>query len=515
MSVEFDKIRLEKIARMREENINPYPDQFTPTHSLAEGPLLAEGTKGVAVCGRVVAIRDMGNLVFGKLQDVGGQFQFIFEKKTITPELLKWIKKNIDLGDHIGVNGYIFITQRGEVSLMCEALTLLSKGLLPLPEKWHGLQETELCYRKRYLDLVANPDTRKRFEVCIRANRSLRGFLEKNGFVETLTPAMGPVASGALATPFVSHHNALGVDVYLRIAPETYLKRLLVGGFTKVYEFARCFRNEGVSAEHLQDFVMIEAYAAYWNYKDNMRFIRDMITTAVHEALGSSKVSFRGATYDLDTDWVTVTFRDVVLDGCGIDIDKYSTAPELFSAIREKSIDLEHPDLKSLGRGNLIDLLYKRVARPKLLAPTFLTEHPIDLSPLARRNSERPEVSDRFQLLIGGMELVNGYTELADPVDQQERFEEQLSLRDKGDVEALAPEYDFVEALGYGMPPASGWGMSIERFHMLITDSDNIKDVVLFPLMRPEAVGSASRDETEAQEAEEESGGCDTGRLPQ
>jgi lysyl-tRNA synthetase class 2 len=486
MTMEFDKVRLEKMARMRDEGVNPYPDRFMPSHSLKEAPDLAEGTKEVALCGRIVALRDIGNLVFGKMQDVEGQFQFILEKKTIGPERLKWAKKNLDLGDHIGVKGHIFITKRGEISIMSEEFELLSKGLLPLPEKWHGLQEVELCYRKRYLDLVANPDTRARFLTCIKANRALRRFMEDKGFVETLTPAMASVASGALATPFVSHHNALGVEVFMRIAPETYLKRLLVGGFNKVYEFARCFRNEGVSPEHVQDFTMIEAYAAYWNYRDTMAFIREMIIYAITEALGAPRLEFRGRTIDLETDWRTVTFREVVQEACGLDIDAYPEAADLLAAIQEKKIDLEHENPSSLGRGNLIDLLYKRTARPKLTDPTFLIEHPVDLSPLARKNDERPEVSDRFQLLVGGLELVNGYTELADPVDQLKRFEEQAALRGKGDKEAMAPEFEFVEALAYSMPPASGWGMGLERFHMLITDSENIRDVVLFPLMRPE-----------------------------
>ncbi|MHC4943051.1 MAG: lysine--tRNA ligase [Planctomycetota bacterium] len=486
MTIEFDKVRLEKMARMRDEGINPYPDRFSTTHSLKEAPDLPEGTKDVAVCGRIVALRDIGNLLFGKLQDVEGQFQFILEKKTIGPERLKWAKKNLDLGDHLGVKGYIFITKRGEISIMSEEFVLLSKGLLPLPEKWHGLQEVELCYRKRYLDLVANPATRERFMTCIKANKALRRFLEGRGFVETLTPAMASVASGALATPFVSHHNALGVEVFMRIAPETYLKRLLVGGFNKVYEFARCFRNEGVSPEHVQDFTMIEAYAAYWNYHDNMEFIREMLIESITEALGAPRFEFRGKTIDLETDWRTLTFREVVLEGCGLDIEEYPEAEGLLSAVKERKIDLEHDDPASLGRGNLIDLLYKRTARPKLTDPTYLIEHPIDLSPLARKNEERPGVSDRFQLLVGGLELVNGYTELADPVDQLKRFEEQAALRGKGDEEAMAPEFEFVEALGYSMPPASGWGMGLERFHMLITDSENIRDVVLFPLMRPE-----------------------------
>jgi lysyl-tRNA synthetase class 2 len=286
----------------------------------------------------------------------------------------------------------------------------------------------------------------------------------------------------------------------MRIAPETYLKRLLVGGFTKVYEFARCFRNEGISPEHVQDFTMIEAYAAYWNYMDNQKFIREMVIHAVREALGTTEITIGENTFDLDAEWPTVTFREVIQKSCDLDINDYPEAPELLAAIKEKSIDLDHPEPATLGRGNLIDLLYKRTARDKIIEPTFLIEHPVDLSPLARKNDENPEVTDRFQLVIAGSELVNGYTELADPIDQQQRFEEQAALRGKGDKEAMAPEADFVEALGYGMPPASGWGLGLERFHMFLTNVENIRDVILFPLMRPEGEGGAEASQEEAEE---------------
>jgi len=495
MTVEFDPVRVEKLNTLRADNINPYPDTYAPTHTLGAVSELEEGTAGVAICGRVVAFRNMGNLIFARLQESHGQFQVIFEKKTIGPDRIKWVKKTIDVGDHIGVKGDIFRTRRGELSVMIEEVTLLSKGLLPLPEKWHGLQQIELCQRKRYLDLTSNSETRERFTRCINATRALRGFLEENEFVETYTPAMSPVASGALATPFAAHHNALDIEVFFRIAPETYLKRLLVGGFTRVYEFARCFRNEGISPQHMQDFVMIEAYAAYWNFRDNMRFTREMIINAVKAALGHARLNLGGEEYDLEEPWTEITFREVIKRDCGIDIDDHESADSLLSAVREKKIDLDVEAPEKLGRGNLIDLLYKRVSRPKINAPTFLIEHPVDVSPLARRNEERPHVVDRYQILMGGVELVNGYTELSDPLDQQERFVEQQALRDKGDAEAMAPEFDFVEALGYGMPPASGWGMSVERFHMLLCGTDNIRDVVFFPLMRPEQAESVSDSE--------------------
>ncbi len=485
MPVEFDPVRVEKLSQLRSDGINPYPDRFEPTHALKEAPELAEGTENVSLCGRLIAVRDIGNLVFARLHDLEGQFQIVFEKKTIGKDTITWVKKCVDIGDHLGVTGSIFRTKRGELSVMVHEVKLLSKGLLPLPEKWHGLQQVELCQRKRYLDLIANSETRERFMTCIRASRELRRFLEDSGFVETITPAISPVASGALATPFSAHHNALGMDVFFRIAPETYLKRLLVGGFTKVYEFARCFRNEGVSPEHLQDFTMIEAYAAYWNYRDSMKLTRDMIISAVAAARGTTRIEIRGEEYDLEEEWPEVSFREVLLKDSGIDIDLHDSAESLLAAVKEKKIDLDVEKPENLGRGNLVDLLYKRVSRPGIKRPTFLVEHPADASPLARRSEKRPDLVDRFQILICGVELVNGYTELADPVDQQDRFIQQQALREKGDEEAMAPEFDFVEALGYGMPPASGWGMSIERFQMLLCDTDNIRDVVFFPLLRP------------------------------
>ena len=486
MAVEFDPVRLEKLNRLRELGVNAYPDRFESTQTLAEVADLDEGTEDVRICGRIIALRDIGKLIFGRLADMNGQFQIMFEKETIGPDRLKWIKKFIDVGDHVGVEGYVFRTKRGELSVMARSVELLSKGLLPLPEKWHGLQHVELCQRKRYLDLVANAETRERFRKCIGATRALRRFLEDADFVETVTPAMSTVASGALATPFTARHNALDMDIFFRIAPETYLKRLLVGGFTKVYEFALCFRNEGISPQHLQDFVMIEAYAAYWNFRDNMRFTRDMIIAGVKAATGTARMTLGGTEYDLEEEWPVVTFRDVILGDCGVDIDEHDDAAGLLAAIGAKRIDLEMEKPELLGRGNLIDLLYKRVSRPKIVAPTFLIEHPADVSPLARSNEERPGVVDRYQIIMGGIELVNGYSELSDPLDQQGRFIQQQALRDGGDAEAMAPEFDFVEALGYGMPPASGWGMSVERFHMLLCNTDNIRDVVFFPLMRPE-----------------------------
>ena len=314
--------------------------------------------------------------------------------------------------------------------------------------------------------------------------REMRNFLEGEGFIEAETASLQPNPSGALAKPFKTHHNALDIDLYLRIAPETYLKRLVVGGFHHVFEFARCYRNEGISPNHLQEFTMVEGYSAYWNYKDNMDLMKRLFQTVFHKTLGTTKIKLGETEVDFGGDWSTVTFRDLILTDSGIDIEKFKTASELLSAIKDKRIDLgdDHPE--KLGRGNLIDLLYKKVSRPKMVGPTFLTEHPIDLSPLARANDSRPDLTDRFQLVVNGVEIVNAYSELVDPIEQMKRLEDQAKLNAGGDEDAMVKDDDYILSMEYGMPPISGWGIGIDRLVQFVTNSENIKDCVLFPLTR-------------------------------
>jgi lysyl-tRNA synthetase, class II len=477
-------VRVSKLARLRELGINPYPERFERTHSLAEARDLPPGTEGVRICGRVMTFRVMGKLSFVTLQDQSGRCQIAVSQDDVGEAFYKEVwKKLVDIGDFVGVEGGHFVTKTGEPTIKAKKASFLGKTLRPLPEKWHGLSDQETRYRKRYLDLLMNRDATERFLFRSRLVKTLRAYLESNAFLEIDTPVLSPKASGAAAKPFVSKHRALGIDVFLRIAPETYLKRAVVGGLERVFEFARCFRNEGMDPSHLQDFTMLEWYAAYWNFEDNMRFTQALIQHAVQETTGSLKATLRGKEIDFSGDWPRVTFRELILKDAGIDVEAFATAELLRAEIKRVGIELE--DVDDLGRGNLIDQLYKKVSRPKLDGPVFLTEHPIDLSPLARRNDDRPAVTDRFQLVVRGWEIVNAYSELVDPIDQRARFEDQARLKASGDEEAMDMDEDYLLAMEHGMPPMSGFGMGIDRLVCLLTDQENLRDVVLFPLMRP------------------------------
>ena len=478
------EVRLQKLAKLRELGINPYPERFERTHSMADAQKLLPGAPGVRICGRVMTFRVMGKLSFVTLQDQSGRCQIAVAQDEVGESFYKEVwKKLIDIGDFVGVEGEHFITKTGEPTIRAKKVVYLGKTLRPLPEKWHGVSDQETRYRKRYLDLLMNRETTERFLFRSRLVKVMREFLERHDFLEIDTPVLSPKASGAAARPFTAKHNALGIDVFLRIAPETYLKRAVVGGLERVYEFARCFRNEGMDPSHLQDFTMLEWYAAYWNYEDSMRFTQELLQHCVQATLGTLQVELRGKPIDFSGEWPRVTFRELIRKDAGIDIEEFPTAEALRAEIARKGLELE--DVDDLGRGNLIDQLYKKVSRPKLDGPVFLTEHPIDLSPLARRNDAQSSLTDRFQLVVRGWEVVNAYSELVDPIDQRARFEEQASLKAGGDDEAMDMDEDYLLAMEHGMPPISGFGMGIDRLCCLLTNQDNLRDVVLFPLMRP------------------------------
>lgn len=477
--------RIELINQLREEGINPYPDRFERTHRPSEVQELEEGTTGVRTAGRVIAIRKMGKLSFAHLQDVDGKIQVAFAANDLGKARYDFFKKNIDIGDFLGVEGEIFHTKTGEKTIKIASFALLAKALHTLPEKWHGLADLESCYRQRYLDLIMNEASRQRFRLRAQIIREIRTFLEESDFVEVETPILQSKPSGALAKPFITHHNAMDIDVYMRIAPETYLKRLIVGGFDRIYEFARCFRNEGISTAHLQEFLMLEYYAAYWNYADNMDFTERMLTRVVERAIGGLRFTYQGQEVDFSPPWPRKTMRELVLEYAGIDIDAARDRESLLQAMKEKEIVLHDVEVDALGWGALVDALYKKTCRPNLIAPVFLTAHPKELSPLARANDENPEVTDRFQLVTAGLEIVNAYSELVDPVDQRERMSAQQALREAGDDEAMPFDEDYIRCMEYGMPPISGWGMGIDRFVALLSDEENIKNTVFFPLMRP------------------------------
>lgn len=482
---EQEIVRREKIKNIA--NVcNPYPERYELTHSLKEASTLADETKNVRVAGRIVFMRKMGKMSFIKIRDVESDLQLSIKIDLVGEEKYQFFKESFDLGDFIGAQGEIFTTHTGEKTLRVADFTFLGKALKPLPEKFHGLTDPELCYRHRYVDLIMNEDTKKRFLTRIKFVRELRNYLDNLGYYEIETPILNNKASGAVARPFVAHHNALDLDVYLRIAPETYMKRAVVGGFNKVYEIARCFRNEGMDATHLQDFTMIEAYQAYYNYEDNMKLIQNMLQTIIEKLFGTLTVQLGDKMVDLSGNWPKVSFRELIIKYANIDINEYNTKEKLLNKIKEEKIELEsETPIENLGYGNLVDYLYKKVARPHMINPVYLTEHPISLSPLARANDENNEITDRFQLVINGAEIVNGFSELVDPIEQEKRLLEQARLKENGDEEAMEMDHDYIDAMEYGMPPISGWGMGIDRLIQLLTNSDNIKDVVMFPLMRP------------------------------
>ncbi len=481
---------LEEARRRKLEYVsmvtNPYPERFERTHELMDARLLEDGTRNVKVAGRILLLRRIGKLSFVTLADIQGRIQVAVKRDVIGEEAYEFFKKGFDIGDFMGVEGEIFTTQTGEKTLRADTLTFLGKALKPLPEKFHGISDTDLCFRQRYLDLIMNEETRQRFLIKFNFMREVRRYLEDHHYLEIETPVLIDKPSGATARPFLSHHNALNMEVYLRIAPETYLKRAIVGGFTKVFEFARCFRNEGIDTTHLQDFTMLEGYCAYMNYKDNMSFLQGMLSHVVTKLYGKSQLTIGDHRIDFDGEWPIVSFRNLLLQDCGIDINLHKDAESLLNEIQTRNISLDsETELRLLGRGNLIDLLYKKVSRPKLISPTFLVEHPTSLSPLARANDDNPEVVDRFQLIINGAEVINAYSELVDPVDQKQRLVTQARLKANGDDEAMPLDQDYITAMEYGMPPISGWGMGIDRILQVLTGEENIKNMLLFPLMRP------------------------------
>ena len=407
---EQELVRRGKVEEIK-EFCNPYPERYETNYTLKEASTLEDGTKDVKVAGRIVFMRKMGKLSFLKLRDIEGDLQVSIKIDLVGEDKYKFFKTMVDLGDFIGVVGEMFTTQTGEKTLRADDFTFLGKALKPLPEKFHGVTDPEICYRNRYLDLIMNESTRKRFLLKYEFIKEIRRFLEDDGYIEIETPVLSNKASGASARPFTAHHNALDIDVYLRIAPETYLKRAVVGGFTKVFEFARCFRNEGIDATHLQDFTMLECYAAYYNYKDNMILLENMLKTVIEKVFGTLQVNINDKVVDLSKKWETVSFRDLIIKYADIDIKKFNTKETLLAEIKNKKIDLQtEDDIENLGYGNLVDALYKKVARPYLIEPTFLVEHPISLSPLARANDVDKTLTDRFQLVINGAEIINAYS---------------------------------------------------------------------------------------------------------
>jgi lysyl-tRNA synthetase class 2 len=464
-----------------------HPADRYEVDTLATAAKLAADDTVVRLAGRVMLWRKMGGIAFGQLQDRSGErVQFSLRKNELGADTFKTWANAIALGDFVGITGSMWTTDKGERTVGVTDLTLLNKAIRPMPDKHAGVADTELKYRKRYLDLLTNDESRDRFLLRSRVVSFIRRFLDGHGFVEVETPILQAAASGAAARPFETHHNALDRDFYLRISPETYLKRVVAGGFDRVYELGRNFRNEGMDSSHLQEFTMLEWYAAYWDYRDNMFFIRQLIQGVLDEVLGTRTVEADGVELDFDGDWPEVDYRDAVRDQTGIDLRKVRDLDGLKDAIRQAAVDVVAPDEidDAVSYPALVDFLYKRTVRPTLVQPCFLVHHPVELVPLARRSDDDPTQLDMFQVVVNGWEVVKAYSELVDPIDQRARLEEQVELHEAGDDETMMMEEDFLEAMEHGMPPMSGLGFGIDRFVAIITGAPTLRDVVLFPQLR-------------------------------
>jgi lysyl-tRNA synthetase class 2 len=497
ISDDINEQRKQKIEKLRAGGIDPYPHRYERSHTAQEAINLLQdyevknaGTPQVSdrnllddnpltsIAGRVTAKRKMGKITFIDLRDVSGKIQLLFGDR-LNPSLVELLK-DIDIGDFIGASGRLFRTRTQEPTVAVQEFTLLSKSLRPLPEKWHGLSDIDMRYRQRYIDLIANTGVKDIFKTRSRIIAAVRRFLDGRGFIEVETPVLQPAAGGALAAPFVTRHNALGQDFYLRIALELHLKRLIVGGFDKVYEIGRIFRNEGINTEHNPEFTMLESYQAYADYTDVMEMVEQMVYSVSLEVLGTAEIKYGENTINLTPPWRRATLRDAIKEHSGIDFVKYPTADGLREKMRSiiKDVDTQ----KNWAR--LVDELLKTFVRPKLIPPTFIYDYPVSMSPLAKNKVGEERVAERFQPYVGGLEIGNAYSELNDPVLQRERFIEQMQERHGTDEEKWTIDDDYITALEYGMPPTGGLGIGIDRLVMLLTNQPTIREVILFPQLR-------------------------------
>lgn len=480
--------RRRKLQELKELGIDPYGSAYDKTHDCSalhnlydEYPpeKLEEEKPSCSVAGRIIAWRSFGKAIFSHIQDSTGRIQVYF-KKDVLQERFKLLKK-FDIGDIIGVRGELFKTKTGELTVLVSDFTFLTKSLRPLPEKWHGLKDVELRYRQRYVDLIVNPQVREIFILRSRTIKFIRDFLEREGFLEVETPMMHPIPGGAAARPFKTHHNALGIDLYLRIAPELYLKRLLVGGFERVFELNKNFRNEGISTKHNPEFTMLEFYIAYKDYNYLMDFTERMITELLKHTHGTLRIPYGEHTLDFTPPWKRVSFFQA-LKAHGVPEEIFTDYEKAKAWAKKEGIDVE--GAKDLGK--VLDEIFKEKVEPELIQPTFVVDYPVELSPLAKRKKDNPSLVERFELFVACREMANAFTELNDPEDQRQRFLEQLKAREAGDEEAHWMDEDFIRALEYGMPPAAGEGIGIDRLIMILANVHSIREVILFPQLRPE-----------------------------
>ena len=479
------QIRRDKLIELQEEGKNPYEiTKFNRTNTAGEIKANYEEfeQKDVTVAGRIIAKRIMGKASFCTIQDSDEKIQSYVSINDLGEESYKAFK-TWDIGDIIGITGFVFKTRTEEISIHAKEVTLLSKSLRPLPEKFHGLKDPDLRYRQRYVDLIMNPEVKKTFEMRSKIITEIRNILDKKGYLEVETPMLNTISGGATAKPFITHHNALDMDMYLRIATELNLKRLIVGGYDKVYEIGRIFRNEGMDIRHNPEFTSIELYEAYSDYNDMMNIVEELFSKVSLKVLGTTKVNYQGQDIDLAPGWKRISMIDSIKEVTGIDFNEINTDEEAVALAKERGIEI--PDVTKETRGDVISLFFDEYVEKTLEQPTFIYDYPIEISPLAKKKKSDPRLTERFEAFIGGREYGNAFSELNDPIDQYERFKKQVEAREAGDDEAGMMDEDFIQALEIGLPPTGGLGIGIERFVMLLTDAASIRDVLLFPTMKP------------------------------
>lgn len=478
---ELMRVRREKLGSLQGLGINPFGQKYEFTHHATDILENFEALEGqtVRVAGRMMTVRGHGKASFAHLQDATGRLQVYLRQDTVGEEAYERLHL-LDIGDIIGISGTVFKTQRGEISVKATSYELLAKSLRPLPEKWHGLKDVETRYRQRYLDLIVNPDVQQTFVLRSKIIQGIRKILVDQGFLEVETPILQAIAGGATARPFVTHHNALHMNLYMRIAPELYLKRLIVGGFEKVFEIGRMFRNEGISIKHNPEFTMVELYQAFGDYETVMKITEDVIAGVAQEVLGTTKITYQGQEIDLTPPWSRMTMQEAVRKYADVDFAQIHTLEEARATAKKLGVEFAAKD----GIGGILNNVFEEYVEKHLIQPTFITGHPTEISPLAKRNAENPDITDRFEAFIFAREMANGFSELNDPIDQEGRFLAQVANRESGDDEAHMMDRDYVTALEHGMPPTGGLGIGIDRLIMLLTDSYSIRDVLLFPHMR-------------------------------
>lgn len=478
------EVRLEKLKQLKEKGINPYPSKSRRTHMVKDAILnfskLSKDKKIITLTGRIISERSHGKVTFFDLEDASGSIQLYFKQDKIGKENYENLKL-LDSGDFLQVSGVLFTTHKGEKTLEISSYKILAKSLLPVPSSWYGVKDPETRYRKRYLDFLLNKDSREKMFIRSKVISCTRNFLEKNNFLEMQFPALESEATGAAARPFITHYKAYNTDVYLRICIETWQKRAIVGGFERTFEIGKAFRNEGVDASHNPDFMMCEFYMAYADYNELMVFTEKLISNVVKEVAGSYLIEYQGKKINFKPPYPRLNFKKLLKDKAKLDLDKFSTRELLVKEFKKRKFNFN----KKAGYGTLIDEYYKEKIRPNILDPVFLIDHPIDISPLAKRREEDPSTVERVQLVVVGAEVTNGYSELNDPIDQKQRFVEQAKALKAGDEEAQRIDDDYIEAMEYGMPPIAGQGIGMERLIMLLTNSATIRECTAFPFMKP------------------------------